>query len=814
MYRLYQIICLLLIIGFLPLTAHALNRQKVMMGARPLGMGGAFIAVANDAHAINWNPAGLSLLRHPEVRFTYVENRFGVGINHSSLEMATPLFARFATGLGYTAYLHDDGELRYEKNKINISFATPLFWGLSLGMNGKWITTEMGLDGQRLDRATGRGIDWGLLYNYKDRFHAAFVWEDVNGSRVSYDRGDQKEIILPEMFRWGASLKFFNEKQWQNIKISDPIIGVEACDYLSVGSEFRLFNILSLRDGIKKELKNDEPVAFYGGLGLRLPIQLIPNFDFVQLDYAYEQPPVLPANHFISLALTGRPASVRLHDVTIPNIHASQHINQKDQLVAHLEIENESGKAISCFIKIQVPMDLGGSTMIPYHQQQEILEPKRITTKDVKIPLPSSIIEFDDDVQQRVDISITYESESLAPITHRDRFIIFGRGKCIWESAETLALFITPQNRWIEQFARVATSDQLIGTELPFNVLSALQLYNALKATGIKYHPDKTIAYHMTSQITYNTVKYPAELLTQSPPVGDCDDLAALYISLLENRGIATAILSFPDELLIMFDSGLTTETKTELRPYLLDHLEFIERDNRLWVPIEVKTIHGLGFFEAWEKGLESYRQNPEIIYSEDAQVKYPSTNYTPRTLPRIPNKSQIRRWIGKDMSVVEMWRLEYNRTVREENMNQAYEQAYQTALEKLTEGLLEEGIAALEEALRLRPQAEEIHSRLVTAWASLGESLIVDGHWEAAINAFETAKKYTEDDSILDQRIQYIHNLLKYMEYMQQAQSLYENKEYLNALNIVREALKYRDTSEARVLQRNIQNKIKEMTE
>jgi hypothetical protein len=40
-------------------------------GARALGMGGAFLARADDATAASWNPAGLSYLRLPEVSFVY-----------------------------------------------------------------------------------------------------------------------------------------------------------------------------------------------------------------------------------------------------------------------------------------------------------------------------------------------------------------------------------------------------------------------------------------------------------------------------------------------------------------------------------------------------------------------------------------------------------------------------------------------------------------------------------------------------------------------------------------------------------------------
>jgi hypothetical protein len=46
-------------------------------GARAFGMGGAFLARADDATAASWNPAGLSYLRHPELSFVLVDARLG-----------------------------------------------------------------------------------------------------------------------------------------------------------------------------------------------------------------------------------------------------------------------------------------------------------------------------------------------------------------------------------------------------------------------------------------------------------------------------------------------------------------------------------------------------------------------------------------------------------------------------------------------------------------------------------------------------------------------------------------------------------------
>ena len=48
-------------------------------GARAFGMGGAFLARADDATAASWNPAGLSYLRNPEISIVGATNSFDRG---------------------------------------------------------------------------------------------------------------------------------------------------------------------------------------------------------------------------------------------------------------------------------------------------------------------------------------------------------------------------------------------------------------------------------------------------------------------------------------------------------------------------------------------------------------------------------------------------------------------------------------------------------------------------------------------------------------------------------------------------------------
>jgi long-subunit fatty acid transport protein len=67
-------------------------------GARAFGMGGAFLARADDATAASWNPAGLSYLRRPEISVVGARRSFDLRTNGVS----TGAFVRSEQSLGYT----------------------------------------------------------------------------------------------------------------------------------------------------------------------------------------------------------------------------------------------------------------------------------------------------------------------------------------------------------------------------------------------------------------------------------------------------------------------------------------------------------------------------------------------------------------------------------------------------------------------------------------------------------------------------------------------------------------------------------------
>ncbi len=116
---------LVLLMGFMPPLAHAQtpetpqyplpsqddfdpqgrNGTVLGSGARALGMGGAFLARADDATAASWNPAGLSYLRRPELSVAGAHSsfdRFDVGPRQDDRSRgASPDFASLAYPISF-----------------------------------------------------------------------------------------------------------------------------------------------------------------------------------------------------------------------------------------------------------------------------------------------------------------------------------------------------------------------------------------------------------------------------------------------------------------------------------------------------------------------------------------------------------------------------------------------------------------------------------------------------------------------------------------------------------------------------------------
>jgi len=140
---------------------------KLGVGSRPVAMGEAFVAVADDINALYWNPSGLSLSEGKQVIFTHTE--WFQAIRYEYLAYCQPaLGGTIGTGITYL-YITDIerrdiagallGSVPANDLAIAVSYAKTLSERLNLGGTVKIIN-------QQLDDKSALGVaaDIGLQY--------------------------------------------------------------------------------------------------------------------------------------------------------------------------------------------------------------------------------------------------------------------------------------------------------------------------------------------------------------------------------------------------------------------------------------------------------------------------------------------------------------------------------------------------------------------------------------------------------------------------------------------------------------------------
>ena len=238
-------------------------------GARAIGMGGAFVAVADDATATYWNPAGLGLLSKREMiasRIELASNSFvskdNIGSTHNYLSIAYPRLLGTRWGIGCSLIYFGVGQIQRigtddygEPEPTNEFFQNSEFALIaSCGREAikDWIWIGGSLKGMYhgLDDISGKGfgVDVGVLANLSPILSAIFKsksrnfwifnrigfgtafqlnsskrWNDVSGStdpgllREYY--GISFEPAIGENARWIISIAADQARQ-QRLKIS------------------------------------------------------------------------------------------------------------------------------------------------------------------------------------------------------------------------------------------------------------------------------------------------------------------------------------------------------------------------------------------------------------------------------------------------------------------------------------------------------------------------------------------------------------------------------------------------------------------
>ena len=252
------------------------------LGARALGMGGAHIAVVDDAATIYYNPAGLAFMEGRHVVSLYT-NQFG---------------AANYMGLGYAQRYVGAGAMKLDASGIDetdeFANVTGVFGvtdlTLILGAAAK-VMPQFGVGGavkyysQALPANLGRGVtgDVGILFaTDSGKFRIGAVCRNVLGS-LKYDSGHTD--AFDRSFGAGVAVR-----PMDNLLIAADVIWKDGID-ARVGGEFRLGKFAVRAGGGYR----DDKLSFSAGAGF-----LLPSFS---IDYAYQTHSILPDSHRLSLCV-------------------------------------------------------------------------------------------------------------------------------------------------------------------------------------------------------------------------------------------------------------------------------------------------------------------------------------------------------------------------------------------------------------------------------------------------------------------------------------------------------------------------------
>ncbi len=194
-----------------------------------------------------------------------------------------------------------------------------------------------------------------------------------------------------------------------------------------------------------------------------------------------------------------------------------------------------------------------------------------------------------------------------------------------WADASSIGSFVTYRNSTVDMFARQSvTAIDKTGFNDQFE--SAVAIFTTLKTYGITYVKDPIPSGDAR---ILDKVQYPLETLEKKS--GDCDDSSVLIASLLSAVGIDVAFISYPDHVLIMFDTGIYAKNRDKLGA---DSDAVIIHNGRCWIPIET-TLLKESFYTAWRTAATEFHQavadgQPiEISALSVAWNSFPPFNYS-----------------------------------------------------------------------------------------------------------------------------------------------------------------------------------------
>lgn len=244
-----RLINILFIIGFLSTELCYASFLDIGMGPRALGMGNAFVGLADDITGCYYNPAGLAQLNEQEIGFYYTPLLWA-NMGDAFLGYAIPLSEDIGT-FGVTWINRNvlpSGLRLYAEDSYIFTYSRKIINNLYCGVNFKVLQLEYPIGRDLADpifkngtTSFGMGFDLGFLYHISNGLSVGFCMKDINQPDLALVSDGSNPT--PMSIKVGADYKIGDIHFLGDFSFRNNIYKI------GTGMEWCFLNTLSIRGG-------------------------------------------------------------------------------------------------------------------------------------------------------------------------------------------------------------------------------------------------------------------------------------------------------------------------------------------------------------------------------------------------------------------------------------------------------------------------------------------------------------------------------------------------------------------------------------
>ncbi len=438
-------------------------------------------------------------------------------------------------------------------------------------------------------------------------------------------------------------------------------------------------------------------------------------------------------------AMTKAPTKppIEIDIVNLSNVFSNSYKIYETEGIGRIRLVNNTVDRIS---RLKISFTMQNFMDFPWEVTVEDVPPGAGPEIPLKAVFNNRILEVSEDTPVQIEVKVTYfRSQRPITITRSHTVNVFDKHRMMWDTKDRFAAFITPKDPPIIEFGR---SVAVLYPEADNPLVSAGVLFEALGARGMMYIADPSNPYQIVSEKadTVDYIQYPQETLKRNS--GDCDDLVALYASILESLGIRAIVLDVPGHMFMMFSSTIPAASG-------IDTMEgmFVEHEGQLWVPVEA-TLVGRPFIKAWEEGSKAYatwlgkglqRMDIRALWDRFKPASLPTTDLR---IAGVDRPSAERLFQGELKTLRKIW-IRYQGYREVEILRREPDNV--GALVSL--GVLYGQAGELEESLELLGRAVELAPENAAAQNNYGNILFLSGKFAEAQVAYQVASEIDRKD-------------------------------------------------------------------